>query len=274
MQTMRRIEPGTFHGKILMIRKAPGLTVAVAERPGSLDVPEHTHALPSLVSLLKGEHSFSDDYGQERVSRMGSWYYRPADVVQRHRPQPTSIRSLCLEFDPAAFRLNNLPTVEQVLDSPPALMLSEKVMVELMRGDPASDLMLIAYAMQTIGLLVREGRPIATLEVPTWLLSVREIVHERFADRLKLEDVATEVGIHPAHLSRAFRNAFGIPFSEYLLQVRVAWAHEALRTSNMKIAQIAAEAGFSDHAHLTRVFKQRYGLAPGEFRETVAVVSN
>lgn len=265
---MIQIEPGTFHGKVLMMRKAHGMTIAVAERPGSLEVPPHTHALPSLVSLLKGDHRFADDYGQERVSRMGAWYFRPANEVQQHCVQPTPIRSLCVEFDPVQLRLGNLPKVEQILDSPPALMLSEKVMVELMRGDEASDLLLTAYALQTIGLLLREGRPIATLEIPMWLVDVREMIHERFSDRLKLEDIAQDVGVHPAHLSRTFRSAFGMPFTEYLLQVRVAWAHEALRTSNMKVAQIAAEAGFSDHAHLTRVFRSRYGMAPGEFRQS------
>lgn len=264
------MEPGSFHGTVLMIRKAPGLTVAVAERPGSSRIPEHQHKLPSLVTLLKGDHSFADDLGQNRVTRMGAWYFRPAEAIQRHRPQPTDIRALCLEFDPAVLRVGDLPQVEQILDSPPALMLSERVMIEMLRGDAASDLMLRAYAMQTIGLLLREGRPIATLEVPSWLRDVREIIHERFADRLRLDEVAADVGVHPAHLSRAFRSAFGRPFSDYLLQVRVAWAHEALRTSNMKIANIAAEAGFSDHAHLTRVFKVRYGMAPGEFRQSVS----
>lgn len=264
---MQRIPAGTFHGAILATRKLRGLEIVVAERPGVLSVGPHIHELPCLITLLSGDHTYRDDAGKTRASRRGAWYYRPPNSVQRHLPQPTSIRSLAIEFDPDLVGIDDLPAEEQIIDSPPALMLSERIAVELFRGGVASDLALSAHALNLLALLLREGRPVTTLELPSWLLDVREMLHERFTQRVTLEELANEAGVHPAHLSKAFRQAYGIPFSDYLLELRLAFAREALQSTNLKIADIAAESGFSDHAHLSRHFKRRYGVSPGEWRE-------
>lgn len=258
--------PGLIHGRTQYLWKGKGLLVAIGERSTDSEIPLHTHELPSIASLLKGEHRFHDLDGKLRPSRQGAWYYRPSQETQRHLKVPRPIRTLMIEFEPRQIGLSDLPREGLVLDSPQALGLAERISIELMRNSREQALILEGLALQAIGLMLREGRSILSLEAPSWLLAAREIAHERFARGVSLPCVAGEVGVHPAHLSRAFSQVFGVPFSDYIIELRLTHAKEALRHSNSKISQIAADSGFSDHAHLTRAFRKRYECSPSEFR--------
>lgn len=50
------------------------------------------------------------------------------------------------------------------------------------------------------------------------------------------------------------------------LEARLASARDALLSTNAGIADIASRTGFFDHAHLTRMFRKRFGATPSEYR--------
>ncbi len=69
-------------------------------------------------------------------------------------------------------------------------------------------------------------------------------------------------------LIRAYKRAFFITPSQHLLSLRVGLARDLL-AGGMSPADAAAQAGFSDQAHLTRAFKQRIGSTPAAYRSMV-----
>jgi AraC-like DNA-binding protein len=101
---------------------------------------------------------------------------------------------------------------------------------------------------------------------PDWLELARHLLHEHHGPGLRMRAIAGEVGVHPVHLSRAFRHHFGTTMSVYLRDLRVRRACEELRHTRHSLARIAIAVGFSDHAHFTRVFKETQGLIPTQYR--------
>jgi AraC family transcriptional regulator len=95
---------------------------------------------------------------------------------------------------------------------------------------------------------------------------VRDLLHDRFTEPLRVSDLAGVAGVHPVHLSRAFRAEYGLAVSAYLRALRVDWAAHRLRTTDESIAQVADDAGFADQSHLTRAMRARYGMTPMEWR--------
>jgi AraC family transcriptional regulator len=79
-------------------------------------------------------------------------------------------------------------------------------------------------------------------------------------------DVAAECGLSPSHFSRAFRETTGKPPHRWLIEHRVARAKELLLQSNLPIVEIAADCGFADQSHLTRLFTNLAGVPPGTWR--------
>jgi two-component system, response regulator YesN len=56
-------------------------------------------------------------------------------------------------------------------------------------------------------------------------------------------------------------------FVAYLTHVRVSNAQRLLQETNLSIAEIAAQVGFSDQSYFDRRFKQAFGKSPREFRQ-------
>ena len=69
-------------------------------------------------------------------------------------------------------------------------------------------------------------------------------------------------------LARHFRRAYGTSPDRYRTLRRLALARTAIEAGR-PLAQAAAEAGFADQSHMTRQFKQSYGLTPARWTALV-----
>ncbi len=96
-----------------------------------------------------------------------------------------------------------------------------------------------------------------------------ELLSERFAERLTLEDLAMEAGLSRQRLIRAFHRRTGMTPHAFLVNRRVDAAKAMLR-SGLDPLSVAMATGFSDQAHLTRIFKARVGVPPGAYRAAFA----
>ncbi|GHB35939.1 AraC family transcriptional regulator [Streptomyces viridiviolaceus] len=100
---------------------------------------------------------------------------------------------------------------------------------------------------------------------PALARRLRELLDERVVQGLTLEQATALVPAHPAHLVRAFSTAYGIAPHQYLMSRRVDRARRLLLAGRAP-AEVAAETGFYDQAHLTRHFKRLVGVTPGRYR--------
>jgi AraC family transcriptional regulator len=99
-----------------------------------------------------------------------------------------------------------------------------------------------------------------------WLERAREILHEEFSESITLERIAFEVGVHPAHLAKAFRQRFGECIGDYIRRLRIARTRHLLEVSEMSIGEIAIATGFVDQSHFTKTFKKFTGKTPNAYR--------
>ncbi|CAN5226835.1 hypothetical protein BH23GEM2_BH23GEM2_14050 [soil metagenome] len=105
-------------------------------------------------------------------------------------------------------------------------------------------------------------------QLPKWLRDATDLIHDRFRESLRIEDLAGAAGVHPAHLASAFRRAHRMPLGAYVRRLRLDWAAERLIATDRPISIIAVEAGFADQAHLTRWFRRVMGATPAAYRRT------
>ena len=139
---------------------------------------------------------------------------------------------------------------------------------ELMNPDSLSKLVLEGLLLSTIALAHRETQQGKT-NPPSWLKKARDLLHDSLAEPLAMEDIAHLVGIHPAHLSREFRRWFHCTPGEYMREQRVQLAKRRLAETDVTLAQIAYETGFSDQAHFSRVFRMIAGSTPSTYRRSI-----
>ncbi len=87
---------------------------------------------------------------------------------------------------------------------------------------------------------------------------------------LRLADLARVTRLSPYHVSRLFRRGSGVTISELRNRLKVRRALERLADGQRDLAELAAETGFADQAHLTRTVRRELGRTPGQVRTLLA----
>ncbi|RJG10300.1 DNA-binding response regulator [Pseudomonas cavernicola] len=91
-------------------------------------------------------------------------------------------------------------------------------------------------------------------------------VELHYGEPLRLQDVASFCNMGIYEFSRAFKHAYGLTFGEYLCQYRLQRALELLSNPHAMISEVACAVGFPNASHFTRMFHQRIGVTPSQYR--------
>jgi AraC family transcriptional regulator len=131
--------------------------------------------------------------------------------------------------------------------------------------DSASSLIVDGLVLEMIGHVRRASSPSSKIP-PAWVVSIRDLLHDRFRDPLTIRVLATEAGIHPVHLCREFRRHTGLTVGSYLRRLRIDYACSELSRTGRRVTEIALDAGFSSHSHFASAFRRMVGMSPNSFR--------
>lgn len=84
---------------------------------------------------------------------------------------------------------------------------------------------------------------------------------------LRVEDLCKQMQLSSSTLYRKVKEAFHESPNRLITVFRMECALELLKEESLNISQIAYTCGFSSATYFTRVFKQFYGVTPGQYRK-------
>lgn len=91
-------------------------------------------------------------------------------------------------------------------------------------------------------------------------------IEMHYADDCRMTEVAGHVRLNPSYFSMLFKKETGESFTGYVTRYRMEKAMQLLRTTDMKVFEIASVTGFGEPNYFTNVFRQHYNLSPKEWR--------
>lgn len=91
-------------------------------------------------------------------------------------------------------------------------------------------------------------------------------INTHFREELSLDDVAEFTGFSRYYFSRSFKKQTGYSFKDYLCQKRLQVAMDLLIRSNIPMREVAIESGFGSVATFNRVFREKKGCTPTQYR--------
>ncbi len=91
-------------------------------------------------------------------------------------------------------------------------------------------------------------------------------INTHFQDELSLDDVAEFAGFSRYYFSRSFKKQTGYSFKDYLCQKRLQVAMDLLIRTNRPMRDVAIESGFGSVATFNRVFREKKGCTPTQYR--------
>jgi AraC family transcriptional regulator len=248
--------------------RVAGLMVTHARFPAGSLLDRHTHDHPVLGVMLAGGFDlkmsgrstqcvpatvFTEPAGESHSNHIGTGGAAVTVI------QPESDR----EWPRACARL--FDSITSFRDGR-AAGLGRRLAQEFDACDDLVPLSIEGLALELIALAGRRTRGAHQAEGPVWMARIEAMIHDRFLERLRIEDLAREADQHPAHLARAFRIRYNVSIATYIRGLRLDWAAGRLSTTNESLSTIAHRAGFADQSHFTRAFRAHAGIPPGEYR--------
>ncbi len=99
-------------------------------------------------------------------------------------------------------------------------------------------------------------------------IQLKEVVYNHLYTNVPIKDLAFLCNMSLSTFNRQFKKIFKDQPSNYFKEKRLVKAKELLSISELSIARIAHETCFTDSAHLSKSFKQQFGISPSAFRKS------
>jgi len=237
--------------------------------PGSA-MPSHQHGEAWLCLVMDGTY-------QERIREReqehhpGDLLFCPAHTAHAQRFGATGTTKILLAPGPDAldYLLDQgvaLAQAPYARRSPELLRIGMRLRRELGIGDAFAPLAVQGLALELVAAFGRSLGGGATRRPAGWLLQLRQRLDESASSPFSLGHLAAEVGRHPVHVARTFREAYGCTIGAYARRVRAEKAAVLLRATRRPLTDIALECGYGNPSQFSRSFKAVFGLMPSAYR--------
>ena len=98
-------------------------------------------------------------------------------------------------------------------------------------------------------------------------MNICSYIDKHFSEDLALDDIARLSGFSKFHFSRLFHDFTNMSFYKYVNWKRISHAEILLSNPELSATQVAIQSGFTSQSAFIRMFKNRNGCTPTEFRK-------
>ncbi len=98
---------------------------------------------------------------------------------------------------------------------------------------------------------------------------VCDYINENIAENISLEQMAQYVNVSSFYLSKLFKEEKGVTFINFLSDKRLEKSRLMLKNTEKSIKEITAETGYNDQNYFSRLFKNKFGVSPTEYRNQI-----
>ncbi|WP_419903378.1 AraC family transcriptional regulator [Kiloniella sp.] len=265
-------------GDVAKITSAPavqGMSRIEASFVGDFFEP-HRHDTYALGLTMQGIQAFKYR-GERRYSQPGRIIVlHPDELHDGGSGTDQGLLYRMLYLEPSVVRaalddkFKGLPFVKAPIIEDPAL---QRAMIEMLgrMDDEINDLAANDALSSIAQALVRHSDGLAKRSDKTCMKAAylaRDFLYENAFRTVKSEELEDITNLNRYALSRHFRASFGTSPHRFLLMRRLEFAR-AMIEQQQPLADVAFAVGFSDQSHLTRHFKQAFGVTPGKWAQHV-----
>lgn len=105
-----------------------------------------------------------------------------------------------------------------------------------------------------------------------YIRKAKQIVEKKVMEGvpdISVNMLANELGLSRNYFGKLFKSRTGMSLSNYVNNLRIKRATELLRTTNMKVYEVALAVGYENQSYFSIAFKENIGIPPSEFRDLI-----
>lgn len=260
---------GNLYGTDLRSGKVGPFILHERLYPAHFHTPRHRHDRPLFCFVVRG--SYTETYGSRtRSCQPSTLLFHAPGEEHAERFHGSGGCSFLVEIDEAWLEQvrEHARVIDTSFDCDGGMLslLAARIYKEFGEPDDLSPLVIEGLMFELIGETSRFARDCPASQAPKWLKQARQLLNDSFSEPVTLAQIAASVGVHPAHLAKAFHRFYNCTVGVYIRQQRIDFACKALATTDLPLSQIALAAGFSDQSHLSRLFKRQMTVSPAQYR--------
>jgi AraC family transcriptional regulator len=265
------IRLGHFVGAPAHAQAYEGVSIAESTYALGTVVAPHAHDAALITLVLSGD-STEENRGRSRNLEAQTLLFTPSHEMHGHLFRNAG-RWLNMQVSDAwltrvAAGSAPLPVLPQLVKNHTAVAWATRIRNELRQHDAVSQLAIEGALLLLLTDLSRIEKS-AERTRPRWLVAVENAIEASVAAPPTIDDLATMTGVHASHLLRTFRRYNGMTIANYVRKRRIERARADIAVAKRTLSEIAADAGFADQSHFTRVFRQTYGETPGQYARSL-----
>lgn len=125
----------------------------------------------------------------------------------------------------------------------------------------------VCIAAARLMLTLAKNAAVQTQTNPDPLQRAIGYINRHISEDLGVDSISEACYVSKYYLCRLFKKKIGVTIMEYVLQTRIAMAKELLEKQKLSVTEIGALCGFSSPSYFSRVFKEKTGSPPFEYRK-------
>ena len=232
----------------------------------------------SLVYVASGEGNYIDLEGNDYPLAAGSVFMRLPGISHTSTVvDADKWREYYLDCDQALFdqlvTQGFLNKSQPVYQQPPTEALTQRFeeMLGALRDAPeqAMPRLQARFLSLMADLTSEEDKEAQLTPMQKRIVKSCQDFDQLFANRLDLQAYCKEQGWHYEHFRKEFKKQMGISPRDYLIRRRMDHACRLLRSSPLRISQIADQLGYPSQYAFSNQFHQNFGVYPKHFRQGV-----
>jgi len=104
------------------------------------------------------------------------------------------------------------------------------------------------------------------------LEQVLQLIREQISEPPHITQLATMAGLSERQFRRRFVTRTGMNYTQFVHKLRIEMCCELLTSTNEKVSSIARRVGYQDIKFFNRLFKEKTGMTPRQYRNRVKSV--
>ena len=181
---------------------------------------------------------------------------------------PDSLAVIGVDKDEILCELSCLPLSSVIINAQQIGYDAAALLDRLMAGESAPD---TPALVKPIGLAERHSTDVLAI-VDRKIASALKYIREHACDDgMDVESLLRAVPLSRSVMERRFSQILGSSPKGEILRVRLGRVCQLLAESDLTLAAVAQLAGFDHPEYMSRLFKKKMGITPGEFRKRAGV---
>lgn len=106
--------------------------------------------------------------------------------------------------------------------------------------------------------------------ISTEIYQCIQFISQHTNENIGVDDLADHIHRSRSYLSRKFKEELGFNISAFIMRCKLEEAKSLLTYSNKSLSEISNYLCFANQSYFQRVFKEKYGVTPNEYRKQSA----